>query len=317
MTAAATLAASQNGFDTTRGSVDVSAPGTAAGQATSSAIAVELKTNVPRFFTAYFINEPVALRGRAVAVFDESSSACVLALDPSAPQAVLVSGNAEVRLNGCNIMANSIAADAVTVQNSAQLTAPCLVSGGGVSLIGAVSLTACSAPLTQASRVKDPYRTLLAPTSESACRNQNAALLQPGNYCSGMDLNGTQRLQPGVYIVSGGDLHINAGAEISGEGVTIYLKGSSRLTINGHAEVQLSAPTSGVYSGVLFYGDRSSLGGRNLFNGTASSHLTGALYFPTQAVEYQGNFSGQDGCTQVVARTVQWSGNSDVGVELL
>ena len=105
---------------------------------------------------------------------------------------------------------------------------------------------------------------------------------------------------------------MNANANVSGDGVTIYLAGSSRVSMNGNATVSLSAPTSGTYSGVLMYGDRTSTGGQSTFNGTAASLLTGALYFPKQQVNYLGNFSGQNGCTQVVADTIQWSGNSTI-----
>ena len=107
-------------------------------------------------------------------------------------------------------------------------------------------------------------------------------------------------------------MRINATANVQGAGVTIYLKGTARLQVDGSADVLMSAPTSGPYSGILFFGDRSALGGANIFNGTATSHLTGALYFPSQAVEYKGNFSGENGCTQVIADTVEWSGNTDI-----
>ncbi|TGV83448.1 hypothetical protein EN801_032265, partial [Mesorhizobium sp. M00.F.Ca.ET.158.01.1.1] len=40
--------------------------------------------------------------------------------------------------------------------------------------------------------------------------------------------------------------------------------------------------------------------------------LTGAIYFSKQQVNYLGNFSGKNGCTQVVAHTIQWSGNSTI-----
>ena len=60
------------------------------------------------------------------------------------------------------------------------------------------------------------------------------------------------------------------------------------------------------------YGDRTGTGGQSTFNGTATSLLTGALYFPKQQVNYLGNFAGQNGCTQVVADTIQWSGNSTI-----
>jgi hypothetical protein len=125
-------------------------------------------------------------------------------------------------------------------------------------------------------------------------------------------LSGNVSLSPGVYVIQGGDFKVNSNAQISGDGVIIYLAGSSRVSMNGNASVRLSAPTSGTYSGVLFYGDRANLGGSNTFNGTANSLLTGALYFPKQEVDYLGNFSGNGGCTQVVANTIQWSGNTSI-----
>ena len=129
-----------------------------------------------------------------------------------------------------------------------------------------------------------------------------------------MTLNSTVTLNPGVYIVQGGDLKINANANVTGSGVVFYLKGGgAHVSMNGNAVVQLSAPTSGVYSGILLFGDRSVTGSNNL-NGTAASHMTGVIYFPTQDVSYLGNFSGQNGCTQIVASTVQWSGSSSISV---
>jgi hypothetical protein len=129
-----------------------------------------------------------------------------------------------------------------------------------------------------------------------------------------MNLSGNVNLNPGTYYVSG-DIKINANANISGSGVTIYLAGSSSITINGNATVNLSAPTTGTYSGILFYGDPTNTASvSNKFNGTAASKLTGALYFPTQDVSYLGNFSGTSGCMQIVAKTVQWTGNTSMSV---
>jgi Flp pilus assembly protein TadG len=307
--AAASTAASQNGFAVGAGTIAVATP-----VGNPTALEVVLRADAPRFFSGALLNTPVPLRARAVAEYDGSSAVCVLALEPAAPQSLIISGSAEVTLQGCNMMANSIASDAVVVQGSAELTAPCVISVGGASITGDLNLTACPSVITQAPRAADPYKDLTAPSATGSCLSDHGSVLTPGRYCSGMDL-GDATLQPGVYVVSGGDLRINAHAEVQGTGVTIYLQGSARLHVDGSAEVVMSAPTSGPYSGILFFGDRASLGGSNIFNGTASSSLTGALYFPSQAVEYRGNFSGENGCTQVVARTVQWTGNSSVGVD--
>jgi hypothetical protein len=76
----------------------------------------------------------------------------------------------------------------------------------------------------------------------------------------------------------------------------------------------MSAPTSGDYNGILFYGDRDG-DGENKFNGNAAMHLTGNLYFPSQQVTYQGNYSGNDGCTFVVADMVKITGSTKLGVQ--
>jgi hypothetical protein len=169
----------------------------------------------------------------------------------------------------------------------------------------------CAKAVTKASPIADPMKDVPVPSPVGACLSDAGAVLSPGRYCSGMDLKNTQSLSPGVYYVSGGDFKVNANAFISGTGVTIYLVSGSHVSMNGTAEVKLSAPTTGTYKGILFFGARNGTG-NNIFNGTATSLLTGALYFPTQNVNYVGNFSGTGGCTQVVAYTVEWSGNSDI-----
>jgi hypothetical protein len=85
------------------------------------------------------------------------------------------------------------------------------------------------------------------------------------------------------------------------------------VSMNGNATVNLSAPTSGTYGGVLFFGDRTNTdSATNTFNGTPSSHMTGAIYSANQAIKYLGNFSGTNGCTQIVGKTVEWNGNTTI-----
>jgi hypothetical protein len=140
-------------------------------------------------------------------------------------------------------------------------------------------------------------------------------MLTAGRYCGGLNLSGTKTLGPGVYIVDGGTLKINANALVSGSGVTFFLTDNAIVSINGNATVNLSAPASGVYSGILFFGARENTSAVNSFNGTAGSSMTGTIYFPTQEVDYLGNFSGANGCTHVIADIVQWTGSTTVGVD--
>lgn len=316
ITAAATSSAGSNGLG--GGTIVVNTPPASGPNTAKKAVEVILNQNLDRIFTSIFTQTKVPEQARAVALITDASKACVLALNPSASQAALFSGNTSVKFTGCSVMSDSLASDAIKVQGSAGLQADCLITVGGMVLNNPVT-TLCKSPITQALPASDPFASLPAPASSNQCQPVNsgksAQILQPGTYCSGMNLNGNVALSSGTYVVQG-NLKINAGAVVTCAapctGVTIFMAGSNTISINGNATVTLSAPISGTYSGVLFYGDRTGTAAQSTFNGTANSLLTGAIYFPRQQVNYLGNFSGLDGCTQVVADTIQWSGNATI-----
>jgi hypothetical protein len=313
--AAARAQASENGFDATRGTIAVNTPPTSGPNRVAAAVEVILDQPQERFFTQIFSARAISTRARAVARFQTAANACVLALSPSASQSAWFSGSSNLTLTGCSVMSNSVASDAVKVQGSARLSTPCVISAGGVEATSGLTMTSCPSAMTQQAQVADPFASVPAPSTSGACQNGFAAALTPGKYCAGLSLSGDVALAPGVYVISGGTFRINANANVTGSGVTFYLTNGARLQFNGNASMDLSAPTSGPYAGMLFFGDRTDQGGSNTINGTASSRMTGAVYFAKQQVQYLGNFSGQNGCTQVVADTVQWSGNTSVSVD--
>jgi hypothetical protein len=92
------------------------------------------------------------------------------------------------------------------------------------------------------------------------------------------------------------------------------MKGNATIDFNGGATEDFQAPMTGTYAGMLFFGDRSNTGTQK-FNGNNTSHLTGAIYFKKAAIQYNGNYSGLNGCTYVVGDTVSWSGNSTFNVD--
>ena len=309
--ATAQESAVSNGFEVATGEIEVSTPPSSGPNTAQNAVEVILEQTLPRYFTAMFSDEPLALKARAVARGTVASKACLLALNPSASKAVLFAGSTDLKLTACAVMSNSTAADAVKVQGSAKVAVSCLISAGGIDLGGTLTTT-CASQLTHVLPASDPFASLPTPAATSPCKSTSGSPLQPGTYCSGLTLKNTVALNAGVYVIQGGDLKVNANAIVTGTGVTIYLDCGSKVSMNGTAKVQLSAPTTGAYSGILFYGDRACTSGSNTFNGTADSLLTGALYFAQQDVNYLGNFSGAGGCSQVVAGTIQWSGSSTI-----
>ena len=138
----------------------------------------------------------------------------------------------------------------------------------------------------------------------------NGSSISAGCY-NGMTFNnGTTTLAAGNYIVNGGELRINGNATVNGTGVMFYLTNGATLRINGGATMTLRAPTTGTWAGLLFFGNRTQATATNRINGNSSTILQGAVYFPSQDVDFQGNFSGNYGCLQVIADRVTYTGSA-------
>ena len=144
-----------------------------------------------------------------------------------------------------------------------------------------------------------------------------------GTACfSGMDIKGTVTFDPGVYYIDGGSFNLGSQANVSGSGVTFILTSSNAATngasvatinMNGGAQVNLTAPSSGTYSGVLFYQDRrASAGVTNSVTGNSSSVLQGAIYTASQNMNFTGNTGMNSNCLQLVARDITFIGNSTI-----
>lgn len=308
--------ATENGFDDAEGDLVLTTPSVLDTDETNS-VDAELTREITRGFTALFGNEPVLIRVKATAAYSTAGNACVLALDKSASPAITFAGTSGAQMQGCVVMANSIDDEAIVVDGSADVEAPCIMSVGGASVADSASvvLTECDAISTGQPPAADPYRDVPYPPM-GTCSTHSGGGLSPGCWTGGVNLSGTQTLASGIYIIDGGQLKINSNAVITGSNVTFVLRNGATVDFAGTATIQLDAPTTGTYKGMLFMGSRTSgAGGISKFNGTASSRLTGAIYFPKQQVEYDGNFSGNGGCTQIVAATVAWNGNTHFNVD--
>jgi hypothetical protein len=277
--------AEKNGFDPLVGQIVVNTPPTTGPNQNERAVEVVLETQAQRLFTRLFAEGPLTIQARAVAAYENEQQACILALDTWANDAVIFIGNPTATFEGCVVMSNSLADDSITIAGSADVTAPCIVSAGGTAVTADLTLTSCAAPMEEMPQALDPYASLPEPPTAGPCTsvpNGNPHVpktLNPGRYCGGMDLSGTVTLTPGVYVIDDGDFRINANAVVSGAGVTFFLTNGAEVHFNGSAQINLSAPTSGTYAGVLMYGDRDQGNADNVFNGSANSSFTARSTF--------------------------------------
>jgi hypothetical protein len=228
-----------------------------------------------------------------VARYEDGGQACILALDPEESGAVTFTGNAVSLINGCNVMSNSLSDSSLIVNGSADITMPCALAAGGVSVDEGLTLTDCPEAQQNVPPAADPFKELPEPDLTGPCltmpNGNGAETLSPGRSCGGGTLQGDKTLSPGTYILDGGDFKINANANIVGEGVTFYFTDDATADFNGTANIALSAPTSGTYKGILMHGDRDNSNTASKFNGTAIPN-DGRALLSEQQVEFR-NFS--------------------------
>jgi Flp pilus assembly protein TadG len=306
--ATSTTGASTNGWNSAQGAITVNTPPASGPNQNSHSVEVLLTENEPRFFTAIISSGTIPIAVRAVATYDQTQSACMLGLNRSKADTVQFWGNAQANFQGCNIVSDSTSSRAFSVGGAANVTAPCVDAVGGDYVTATLTLTSCSSVKTKSSYIYDPYANVGAPPVQS-CPGASGVLPNPGTYC-GLSFSGSVTLNPGVYVINGGTLKINANANLTGSGITFYLTNGATLSINGNAVMNLSAPTTGPYAGLLFYGDRTQATAKNTINGDATSLMTGTIYFPSQEVDFLGNFSGSSGCMQVVSDTIYYTGSA-------
>lgn len=317
-------AASRSGFEAGIGTSQFNAPPATGAFTAATAVEVTLNENVPRLFTALFAEGTVPMSGRAVALITSARPACILALDPAAAGAVLFSGTSETLLENCDVAANSISPEAIMIQGGGDLETDCIAAVGGVSASGSsdLVLNECDAPVENTHEFPDPYAELPEPDMLAPCESQNTFAgppgsvhnIGPGRYCGGLNINRTANLDPGVYIVDGGALSIASTASLIGSGVTFYLTGDADLNINGSSDVEISAPTSGPYAGVVIFSDPDNDPDLEYnINGDSDSFVTGAIYSPSGTVVINGSSTAGGGCTQVVARMIRVNGGTGFG----
>ena len=301
-------------------------------------IEVLVNRQVPLFLASLVRSEPVTIQARAVAALTRRGEHCILALDPSLDGAVEFTGSVEADIS-CGVASNSSSKKSILVDGNAALSAEPVQAFGDVMVKGSGELETDHAPQTLSERLDDPYADVVIPEADPGCaagqplRVTGARVLEPGSYCGGLAFSGADvTFEPGVYIVDSGDFETVGGTVLEGEGVTFFFTAAepSRiggLKLTGSLEATLIAPGpdghetgpyKGEYAGLLFVQDpeaESHQGSRLIDNkilGGAYTDFRGAIYFPNQSISFTGGSGTGDGCLQIVARKVGFSGNTSI-----
>ncbi|MEE8272901.1 MAG: hypothetical protein V3R98_14410 [Alphaproteobacteria bacterium] len=319
--AAALSDAIVNGLDSGQGdSMTVNNPPLGGSYTGVDAVEVIVQRPAPMFLAQLFLGAPATISARAVVRVDANDT-CVYALNPTVASAVKVAGGAQVVMP-CGVMANSTNNRAVTVSGAGS----CL-DATEIRIVGDYSGNCLiPAPTTGENPAADPLAALPPPSYDPSCITGKTKVnagetlyLSPDHYCGAIEVsgNGTLIFQPGTYILGGG-LKFNANSVVSGTDVTFYLKNTSgqsdNVIIAGGADVDLRAPTTGNYAGILFFQDPNATAGVNHnFTGGSTQTLDGILYFPTHDLSFSGGSITDNSPTMIIADTIHFTGGSQFG----
>jgi RHS repeat-associated protein len=267
-------------------------------------------------------------------------------MDPTASPAFQIAGAQSV-YTACGAVVESSASAGFEMEGAGKLY---LENHAQVSVVGGANLTGQTelwdtignkqVQAVQTTNPGDPLASITPPTTGTIVGKSPTYFdmnskphnntLSPGVYCGGLTIgntNGTAfTMSPGVYIMAGGGLVLNSEADVTGAGVTVYNTSSAGwgcatsynytpITISGQVTATLSAPTSGAYNGILFFGNRTGCSTKgsctDQINGGSTAILNGALYFASDEIMITG--SNASGYMMLVADKIYINGNSNFG----
>ena len=322
--------AKDNSFDPEVGDLETHIPPISGAYTADAAVQVQIEQEVPTFFVHMFLSDPIFTNVNAVArIGSATEEACVVSLSTSGT-GVTVGGSTSVSLDGCVIHSNSVSTSAIIDNGNPILTAGCVSAVGGVDLGSNNMVLDCDTPWESVPPIADPFDYLTAPELAGTNCDDDPTVSGNGNtrltnisgdtdgdgivrLCNDFDIYGTVNLDPGTYVIDGAEIDFNADAALVGDDVTlIFMNDADITTINNSNRLDLEAPTTGDYAGVVIYGDPDTMSSNSwTFNGQALVSLEGAAYLPTIDLTYVGGAGVlATGCTQLVANTVTFSGNS-------
>ncbi len=342
ITAAAVYVAEQSGFDGGLANIAVehppaTAPMTATGvnpNGNNAYVYVTLNQTIDRRFTKFFASDDtVSFSASAIAQIASGRPACVLALHPSASDAISTGGSTTLALNGCDIAANSISPSAIAANgNGSSVTADCISAVGDVSVNNTYHLT-CPQPISNGPVTADPYKDRAIPAA-AACTSTNTLAQFPNQgggsircytgSSGGVTVSNNATLASNTTYVfrnTGSNAltwRINGNRTVTGSAVTLIFEGKWNVLMNGTSSLRITAPTTGNYKGLALFGDRNSEVDMDL-SGNNNGKIVGAIYsgnknsditFTGSSLTYS---SGE--CSQVIGGAVRFSGNSDFSTD--
>jgi hypothetical protein len=141
--------------------------------------------------------------------------------------------------------------------------------------------------------------------------------LTAGRFPGGLTFSGQDSviMAPGLYYMEGGGFSFSGQGSLIGEGVVIYnapTKSSDQISITGQGVVRLTPPTSGTYTGLVVFQDRTADVTVKI-TGNGQLDIYGGFYAANATCMVEGNGDKSIG-SQYICRTLDIGGNGNFAV---
>ena len=306
--------------------------------ADANAVRVSLEVQRKLSFSGLFMSSAPTIRTTAIATIVPSGTYCARALINQPQTGIDATGSTVVDLR-CGMFTNSTSMTAAVATGNASVTATPIAAVGGIPASNNWGTGTVLQPFSLAE--DDPFANVPTPTPNSCNpfssydtgnnNKPNSPVVdlsaQTGTICikensGSLTIQGDIILGAATYVLDATSLNMNTnGASLKCNGCTIILTSSTAATdpgsigsvnING-GELDLIAPATGPYKGIMIYQDRrAELDNGVLINGNSDSHLEGAFYLPRALMTFNGTAGMTTSCMQLVAWRLKFTGNSSI-----
>jgi Tfp pilus assembly protein PilX len=227
----------------------------------------------------------------------------IVALKPNGTKTFWMHGNPSMTTIGGGVFVNSSTDCGFTSNGVPDLVTPniTMVAGSSCPTMAGVGIT------YNAPQITYPPNNLPNPVcSGNAVKTGNT--LSPGTVNGSFPPGGVTVLNPGVYCVNG-SFTMNGNDTLTGSEVVIVMN-SGNIRWNGNGSLNLSAPTSGPFKGLLIYFPMSNSSEIRI-NGTSDQSWTGTILAPASPIVMLGTADSDAYHSQIIGYTVEIGGTYD------
>jgi hypothetical protein len=318
--------AAENGFDNDGVSNSVvinSPPVSGPNEGNIEYIQVIISVNIPTTFARVVGIQETNTRVQAVArtktpeIKEILEGNAVISLAPTSDcnnhKSFWIHGEATLDISNAGVFINSNNQDCALLQ---QGNGSIRIDGGNVTVVGGIDiqkpqLFTPSEIITGAIPISYPPPFMMPKynCSIEAVVSEDGSSMSPGAWGEDFPPQGVHSLESGIYCIEG-DFIVNSGYVLSGNHVMFKME-EGMVRWNSGAEINLGAPVTGEFAGLLIYMpiDNNS---RIALNVNENSSVRGTILAPAADIRINGNDSENGFHSQIIGYRVEADGDSNV-----